>query len=286
MLLYKQIKSLPKSFVKQKLKEFLNEDIPKQDHTSKCFVSKNHKGKFILKCREKMIFCGEDIIKNIFNKSIVVTMHIKDGQRTKAGQKIATIKGRSQEILIKERVMLNLIQRLSGISSQTDQYIQKLNNPKIKILDTRKTTPGLRIFEKYAVQVGGGSNHRMDLSSGVMIKDNHLTTNTMSNIVDKIKSEGLTIPVQIEIDKVSQITKDTVLATNGFLLDNMSPLKIKNCIKKINQLKQKGQHIFIEVSGGVNLKTIQQYNISGVDGISIGALTHQVTSKDIGLDVE
>jgi len=284
MLLYKQLKSLNSAFVKNKLKEFLKEDIPQKDYTSEYFISSNHQGKYVLRSRERMVFCGEDIIKNIFNKAIEITLHANDGEQIKPNQLIATLVGSSQEILTKERVLLNLIQRLSGISSQTHKYIKTLNNPNIKILDTRKTTPGLRQFEKYAVQVGGGSNHRMDLSSGIMIKDNHLSTNTIEKIINNIQRNKIKIPIQIEIDKVSQITERAVLVANGFLLDNMTPNKIKNCIRTINKLNTSGCKIFIEVSGGINLKTIKNYNIKGVDGISIGALTHQTQSKDIGLD--
>jgi len=284
MLLYKQIKTLSPSFIKKKIKEFLKEDIPNQDYTSEHFVSKTHQGKFTLQSRESMVFCGEHVIKNIFNKSIKVKIHAKDGKNIKANEKIATIIGRSREILTKERVLLNLIQRLSGISSITQQYVRELNNFNIKILDTRKTTPGLRRFEKYAVQVGGGSNHRMDLSSGIMIKDNHITTSTIDNIIKDIKHQKPKIPIQIEIDNISQITKSAVSIIDGFLLDNMTPAKIKDCIKKTNQLNKKKRKIFIEVSGGVTLKTIKQYNIDGVNGVSIGAITHQVQSKDIGLD--
>ena len=286
MLLYKQIKSLSPQFVKNKLKEFLKEDIPGKDHTSDNLISNTHQGSYVLKSREAMVFCGEDIIKNIFSKSIQITTHAQDGAHIKPNQKIATITGGSQEILIKERVLLNLIQRLSGIASMTNEYIEALNNPQIKILDTRKTTPGLRQFEKYAVQVGGGSNHRMDLSSGVMIKDNHIATSTIQDMVDRIKDKELNIPIQIEIDKISQITENIILIADGLLLDNMTPSQIKKCIKKTKKLNNKKRKIFIEVSGGVNIKTIKKYNINGVGGISIGALTHQATSKDIGLDVE
>ena len=286
MLLYKQIKSLSPSFIKKKLKEFLKEDIPKKDYTSEYFILKNHKGSYTLKSREAMVFCGQDIIKNIFSKSIQITMHTQDGAHIKPNQKIATLTGGSQEILIKERVLLNLIQRLSGIASITNEYIKALNNPQIKILDTRKTTPGLRQFEKYAVGVGGGSNHRMDLSSGVMIKDNHIATSTIQEMVGRIKDKELNIPIQIEIDKISQITQSAITVANGFLLDNMAPKEIKKCIEKITTLNTSNRKIFIEVSGGITLQTIKRYNISGVNGISIGALTHQVKSKDIGLDIK
>lgn len=284
MLLYQQTKHINTKEIKLLLKQFLAEDIPAQDQTTEHFVSPTHKGKFILHAREAMVFCGEQIIKNIFSSSIKIKIYAKDGADIKSNQAIATISGQSQEILMKERVLLNLIQRLSGISSSTHQYVQRLNNKDIKILDTRKTTPGLRKLEKYAVIVGGGCNHRMDLSSGIMIKDNHITTGTLDQIIQNIKKHKPKVPVQIEIDHINQITEQSISVSNGFLLDNMSPAKIKKCIEKIGTLNTKSRKIFIEVSGGITLENIVQHNIRGVHGISIGALTHQAQSKDIGLD--
>jgi len=179
-----------------------------------------------------------------------------------------------------------MIQHLSGISSHTQQYIGKLNNSKIKILDTRKTTPGLRLLEKYAVNKGGGYNHRLDLSSGVMVKDNHLINSNIDNIYKKLKKLKKKVPIQIEVDNIGQLTQENIDLVDAFLLDNMSPTKIKQCIIKIKKLKKRLKKIFIEVSGGVTLKTISKFNIKGVSGISIGALTHQSQSVDIGLDIK
>ena len=153
----------------------------------------------------------------------------------------------------------------------------------IKILDTRKTRPGLRLLEKYAVNKGGGHNHRLDLSSGIMVKDNHIHNN-MEEIQRKLKKLKNKTPIQIEIDSIKQINKQNTSIVDAFLLDNMSPPGIKQCIKKINRLKATTHKIFIEISGGITLKTISKYNIKGIHGISIGALTHQSTSKDISLD--
>ena len=286
MLLYKQTKHINTKEIKLLLKQFLVEDIPTQDQTTKHFVSSSHQGKFVLHARAAMVFCGEQIIKNIFSSSIKVKIHVKDGTHIKPNQSIATISGQSQETLMKERVLLNLIQRLSGISSSTHRYVQQLNNKDIKILDTRKTTPGLRKLEKYAVIVGGGFNHRMDLSSGIMIKDNHITTSTLDQITQDIKKHKPKVPVQIEIDHIKQITQGNINVVDAFLLDNMSPSQIKKCIHKINLLNKKSRDIFIEISGGMTLKTIAKFNIPGVSGISVGALTHQSQSFDIGLDIK
>ena len=285
MLLYNQITLLNKTTLKKTLNNLLKEDIPKGDPTTQIVISKHQKGKYILKSRETMVFCGGPIIKNAFSKAISTKLLIKDGRKINSNTNIAIIQGNVREILTKERLVLNMIQHLSGISTNTAQYVSKLNNPQIKILDTRKTTPGLRVFEKYAVYKGGGFNHRQDLSSGIMVKDNHIINGNMEYIYKQLKKIKKPIPIQIEIDTIQQITKENVDVVDAFLLDNMSPQNIKKCIIKINKLSKKAQKIFIEISGGITLKTILRYNINGVHGISIGALTHQSRSVDIGLDI-
>ena len=285
MLLYRQTKTIQKHQIKKMLKSFLKEDAAENDITTLSCIEKTKQGVATLNAREDMIFCGEPIISNIFSEKLKVQQLRIDGDQVRAGEEVAKISGPILEILTKERVLLNLIQRMSGISTLTNTYHQKLKNKDIYILDTRKTTPGLRLLEKYAVYMGGGSNHRFDLSKGVLIKDNHLATmrpDAMKNFQKKTHNT----PVQIEIDNIDQITQTNIEMTNGYLLDNMSPIKIKKCIKKINTLNIKKKKIFIEVSGGINLKTLKRYNIEGVNGISVGALTHQATSIDIGLDIK
>jgi nicotinate-nucleotide pyrophosphorylase (carboxylating) len=286
MLLYNQITSLNSKKLKKIMSQFLKEDIPKGDPTTQNIISLNQRGEYVFRARDNMIFCGGPIIQNTFSKQVVVKLLVKEGQYIKKGDDLGTIKGNVREILTKERLVLNMIQRLSGISSNTQRYISKLNNSKIKILDTRKTTPGLRLLEKYAVNKGGGYNHRLDLSSGIMVKDNHLINSNIDNIYKKLKKLKKKIPIQIEIDNINQITQRSVDLVDAFLLDNMSPAKIKQCIIKIKKLKKTLNKIFIEVSGGVTLKTISKFNIKGVSGISIGALTHQSQSVDISLDIK
>jgi nicotinate-nucleotide pyrophosphorylase (carboxylating) len=283
MLLYNQITSLDKTQLRKTMSSFLKEDLPRGDPTTQAVILKNQTGKYVLRSRENMVFCGGPTIQSAFSKLVKVNLLVKDGQKIKANIDIAQIKGNTREILTKERLILNMIQHLSGVSSNTAEHVLKLNNPKIKILDTRKTRPGLRLLEKYAVNKGGGYNHRLDLSSGIMVKDNHIRNN-MEEIQSKLKKLKKKIPIQIEIDSIKQINKQNVSIVDAFLLDNMTTSAIKKCIKKINSLKTESHKIFIEISGGVTLKTISKYNIKGVHGISIGALTHQSKSKDIGLD--
>ena len=284
MILYKQITSLDKTKLRKTMTALLKEDVPGGDPTTQAVILKNQTGTYVLRSRETMVFCGGPIIQSTFSKAVKVKLLVKDGQHIQANTDIAKIKGNTREVLTKERLVLNMIQHLSGVSSNTAKYVSKLNNPKIKILDTRKTTPGLRQLEKYAVNKGGGYNHRLDLSSGIMVKDNHINKN-IEYIYSKLKKLNNKIPIQIEIDMIKQITRENVSIVDAFLLDNMSPNTTRKCIDKINMLKKKSQQIFIEVSGGITLKNISQYNVSGIHGISIGALTHQSTSLDIGLDI-
>ena len=283
-LLYKQINKLDPKQVSKKLKELLKEDVPAGDATTKNIVLIDTKEVFAIQPRESMIFCGNPIIENIFSPKVKVKKMVKDGQKLLSGQTIALLSGSNSEILTKERLLLNMIQRMSGVSSLTGKYVEKLNNNKIKVLDTRKTTPGLRIFEKYAVFCGGGSNHRLNLSSGIMVKDNHINKIT-DEVADKLTRISPSVPIQFEVDSPKQINSQNVSLVDAFLLDNMTPNKIKKCIEKINLLKNKDKKIFIEVSGGVTLKNISKFNLKGVNGISVGALTHQSTNVDIGLDL-
>ena len=284
MLLYKQINKLDPKQVSKKLELFLKEDIPAGDATTDNVVTEDTKEVFAITSREPMVFCGNPIIENIFSNRVKIKKMVKDGQKLLSGETIAILSGSNSEILTKERLLLNMIQRMSGVSSLTSRYVEKLNNNQIKVLDTRKTTPGLRIFEKYAVFCGGGSNHRLNLSCGIMVKDNHINKIT-DEVINKLNKLSPQIPIQFEIDHLKQINLQNTSLVDAYLLDNMTPNKIKKCIEKINFLKNKDKKIFIEVSGGVTLKNISQYNLKGVNGISIGALTHQSTNVDIGLDL-
>ena len=279
-MLYKQIDSIPKKIIKEKLKTFFNEDDIKNDITTNTFINKKKIIKVNFIAEFEGVFCGTQIIKNAFSKKVKVSTFIKDGFKVKEGFKIASIKGPSFEILRKERVVLNLIQRMSGIASETNRYTAKAFRKNIKILDTRKTTPGLRVFEKYAVQCGGGTNHRLNLSKGIMVKDNHIESNR--NIKETLTKISLaTVPTQVEIDTAQQLKECLNYKVDAVLLDNMEPQQIKECIKII---KNSNQKVFVEVSGGITFKTLSKYLIPGVDAISVGAIIHQATFKNIKLE--
>ena len=281
-MLYSQIKEISKKQLDKKLKEFFEEDDIKNDITTNTFIDKNENIKANFVAEFEGVFCGEKIIENAFSKKVRTTTFIKDGLKVKEGYLLAEVVGPSEEILRKERVVLNLIQRMCGIATETNKYAQKAFRKNIKILDTRKTTPGIRIFEKYASKCGGGFNHRFNLSKGVMIKDNHIGANKGISSIFK-KSKKINAPIQVEIDTLKQLQKVLEYKVDAVLLDNMNSLEIKECIKAI---KESGKKIFIEVSGGINYKTLNKYLIKGVDAISIGATIHQATFKNIKLEFE
>jgi nicotinate-nucleotide pyrophosphorylase (carboxylating) len=182
--------------------------------------------------------------------------------------------------------LLNLLQRLCGIATQTLDYAKIASPYGVKILDTRKTTPGLRLFEKYAVAVGGGFNHRLDLSSGILIKDNHIqAAGGIDAAVRKIRGGNHTLPVELEIDRIDQIHEGLAAGADGFLLDNMSP---EECRKAVEMIRHSpgGGDIFIEASGGITLSALSDYVSTGVNAISVGALTHSVKAADIHIEFE
>ena len=279
-MLYSQIREISKKTIKEKLKDFFEEDDIKNDITTNTFIDKKETIKANFVAEFNGVFCGQKIIENAFSKKVKTITFIKDGFKVKESQVLATIEGPAEEILRKERVVLNLVQRMSGVATETNRYAQKAFRKNIHIIDTRKTTPGIRIFEKYASKCGGGANHRFNLSEGVMIKDNHIGSNKSINSMFK-KHQKPKAPIQVEIDTIDQLNKVLKYKIDAVLLDNMNSSEIKKCIGVI---KESGKKIFIEVSGGINYKTLNKYLIPGVDAISIGATIHQATFKNIKLE--
>ena len=263
---------------------FLQEDIPNGDKTTEYTIDHREIIVAEIQAVDNMVFAGCEVIPHCFDEETIVTLLVKDGMELKSGEVIATISGNADSVLIRERIMLNLIQRLCGIATQTKVYVELAKPYNVKILDTRKTTPGLRLFEKYAVTCGGGFNHRLNLSEGILIKDNHLKTmGSVSTAVQNIRKNNSSLPIELEVDHFEQIHEGLSVGVEGFLLDNMSPQKICEAVSIIRG-HVGGQSIFIEASGGIKLNNINGYLDTGINAISIGALTHQVNSKDIRLE--
>lgn len=284
MIEYEQIATLPPDYVKGKIKEFLEEDIPAGDITTSNTINQHTISIAQIQVASDFIFSGEYVIPHCFPEECVIDLNKKDGDQLTSGEILGLIKGHTQTILTRERVMLNLIQRLCGIATITRRFTELANPHDVKILDTRKTTPGLRLFEKYAVKCGGGWNHRLDLSSGILIKDNHLqASGSVQNAVRKLKKTQLKLPIELEVDTLTQIEEGLKIDVDGYLLDNMTPDKIEIAVKMIRST-EKGGDIFIEASGGITLEKLPNYLDTGINAISTGAITHSAQNADIRLE--
>ncbi len=272
------------SSAKKQLERFLAEDIKSGDITSRLLSRKKITASII--SREKSLVAGVAYAKEIFlSRKCQVTIHKKDGQSVTPNQKIMTIVGDTYSILSCERTALNLMSRMSGIANQTNAYVKKIHaaNPKVGLYSTRKTAPGLRIFDKDAIAIGGGHRHRMSLDQMVMIKDNHIAaSDSFLGLVRRAKIKHRKIEVEVEnLDDAITAAREGAYI---IMLDNMNPAKIKEVIKKLEQLHLRDK-VRIEVSGGINHSNVVQYARSGVDMISIGRLTSSVSGLDLSLEV-
>ncbi len=267
----------------------LEEDIGAGDLTSQALIPNGQSIQAHIIAKEPMVVAGLAVAQEVFHlidKSLTLQLHHHDGANVRTNTKILTIKGNASSILQAERVALNFMQRLSGISTLTHQFCQAVKGLPVKIVDTRKTTPGLRILEKWAVRLGGGYNHRNSLHDGILIKDNHLLVLankkiSLSQACRRAREQaphGLRICVEAE--NLAQVRQALQGEADSILLDNMPPSKIEQAVTLI---KSKA---IIEVSGGINLQNIRSYALPGVDIISIGALTHSARAMDLSLDMK
>lgn len=284
MIEYKQFKKLDSEYVLSRIIFFLQEDIPDGDKTTLGTVAHDEKVTAEIQAVESLVFSGSEVIPHCFADNSEINLTAKDGDELNAGDIIGQITGMASDILSRERVMLNLIQRLCGIATQTKVYAELAKPYGIKILDTRKTTPGLRLLEKYAVTCGGGYNHRSNLSEGILIKDNHLkAAGSVKIAVENMRKIDFSLPIELEVDTPAQIKEGLLVGVDGFLLDNMDPEQIREALDIIRYFPG-GESIFVEASGGITLENIQGYLNTDVNAISVGALTHQIKSRDIRLE--
>ncbi len=269
--------------IKDNLNLFLKEDIGHYDLTSTILIDENTYGNFSLNAREDLILSGIDAALHIFRKcepNCDIEILAQDSNSLAIGDVIATIAGPARNILMGERTALNLLQHMSGIATQTAKYVAKISNTNAKLLDTRKTTPGLRILEKHAVTCGGGLNHRLGLDNGVMIKDNHIALcGGLKEAVKKVKENiPVLVKVEVECDRLDQVKEALEAGADMLLLDNMDLSNLVEAVKIVNH------KIPLEASGGVSLETIGDIALTGVDFISVGRITQSSPSVDIGLD--
>lgn len=263
----------------------LKEDIGKGDITTNLIIPKNQKGKAFFLAKEDGIVAGLIIVKEIFkklDKKIVIKNFVREGQKIKRGKKIAEINGSLRALLTGERTALNFLQRMSGIATITFRYVEQLKGTKTKILDTRKTAPGLRMLDKYAVKIGGGTNHRFGLYDMVLIKDNHIkAANNITNAVVKIK-KGLKkkIKIEVETSNLEEVKEALANKVDIIMLDNMPIDMIQEAVKLIDGKAK------VEASGNVNIDNVRKIAQTGVDFISVGELTHSVKALDISMKIE
>jgi nicotinate-nucleotide pyrophosphorylase (carboxylating) len=264
------------------------EDIGDGDHTSLASIPEGATGKARLLIKESGILSGVEMAALIFSKidnSLTIERFLEDGDSIKLGDIAFTVCGSQHSLLQAERLVLNVMQRMSGISTETRKYCDAVTGYRARILDTRKTTPGFRIFEKEAVRIGGGVNHRMGLFDMIMLKDNHIDfaggiSNAIAGVRDYLKRTGRDLPVVIEARSITDI--ETIIKTGGvdrIMLDNFSVGLTARAVEIINGRYE------TESSGGITLDTVREYAACGVDYISVGALTHQIRSLDMSLKV-
>ena len=267
----------------------LDEDAPWGDATSEHLIPASATATAVLNAREDGVFAGADVFAAAFeltDPSIEVDLLVADGQRFVAGQQLAKITGPARGVLTAERIGLNFMQRMSGIATLTAEYVSRIAGTKARIADTRKTTPGLRAFERHAVVCGGGHNHRFSLSDAVMAKDNHLAVLTaggkdLTTELARVKAAlPHTMKLEVEVDRIDQIAPVLAAGVDIIMLDNFSVDQLREGVALI------GERAIVEASGGVNLNTVAAIAATGVDVISVGALTHSARALDLGLDIE
>ena len=270
--------------VEEHVKNALKEDIGFGDITTDYLVPKNERIIAKLNTREDGILCGIDIVETVFktlSNEVKIQKFFKDGDKIKKGDTLAVIEGPARAVLIGERTALNYIQRLSGIATETNKYQIAIGDNKARITDTRKTTPGFRIFEKYAVYTGGARLHRFNLSDCVMIKDNHIQyAGSITNAVNKIREHlSHTHKIEIECDTIEQVKEAINAKADIIMLDNMNCDLMKQCVELI------GDNALIEASGNVTIDTIADIAKTGVDVISSSAIVAKAKTLDIALDM-
>jgi nicotinate-nucleotide pyrophosphorylase (carboxylating) len=275
--------------IRQLVRMALDEDAPWGDLTSQALIPASAQITAQLVAREAGVLSGEDVFTaamSLTDAAIRTHFLVEDGETFKPGAVLATIAGPAQAILQAERVALNFVQRMSGIATLTAQYVSAVAGTRARIVDTRKTTPGLRLIERYAVRCGGGHNHRFSLSDALMAKDNHLAilaANGVADLTEALRSMRASLPhtthVEVEVDHPSQIEAVLAGGVDTILLDNFTTDQLESAVAQI------AGRALIEASGGVTLSRVSEIAATGVDIISIGALTHSVRSLDLGLDI-
>ena len=259
------------------------EDVGDGDHTTLSTIPADARGKQRLIVKEEGVLAGVDIARKVFEKfdpELKMTVYIEDGAREKPGDIAFEVEGSVRSLLQTERTMLNIMQRMSGIATMTARYQDRLAGLKTKVLDTRKTTPGMRLLEKEAVKIGGGANHRIGLFDMILIKDNHVDfaggiTQAVTSAKEYCQSTGRNLKIEVEVRNTQEIDEALAAGVDRIMLDNFTPERTREAVARIAGRTE------IESSGGITLDTLRAYGECGVDYISVGALTHSVKGLDM-----
>jgi nicotinate-nucleotide pyrophosphorylase (carboxylating) len=262
----------------------LAEDAVKHDVTSRAIFPRGHRSRAAIDAKQDLVVCGLPIAAEVFrrvDRRLRARLLVRDGDFVRRGSDVMLIEGPTAALLSAERTALNFLQRLSGIATQTHRYVDAVRDTGVRIVDTRKTTPGWRALEKYAVRTGGGQNHRLSLRDLVLIKDNHIAA--AGSLTAAVRLCRAKVPrgikVEVEAKTLAEVREAVAAAADIILLDNMTPRRIRAAVKLI------GGRATVEVSGGVRFATLRRFALPGVDLISIGALTHSVAAADLSLDL-
>jgi len=271
--------------LEEMLKQFFNEDLGDGDLSSEFIFSAEQQGSFSFYAKESGVFCGALIIEHGFlllDRSIEVNLHKKDGEMVQSGDVLAVIKGPLQKLLIGERVILNLIQRMSAIATAAHLAVQETVGTHAKICDTRKTLPGLRMLDKYAVRIGGAFNHRNGLYDAIMLKDNHIAfAGSITKAVQTARAKvGHTVKIEVEIETKEQLEEAINAGADIIMFDNRSPEEIRAWLPIVPPT------IATEASGGITIENLKAYAQTGIQWISLGSLTHSVKAFDISALVQ
>ncbi len=271
--------------LKELIATALAEDLGSGDITSEATIPRESVSLAVMLAKQDMVLAGLDFSREVFHHldpDIQFTSLVKDGDRIGAGTEIAKLSGNTRALLAGERVALNLLQHLSGIATITAKYVEQVKGLKVQVLDTRKTLPGLRLFEKYAVRMGGGSNHRMGLYDGVLIKDNHIkAAGGITKAVESVRQSGQNIlKIEVETKTLDEVREALAAKADIIMLDNMRSDLMRAAVQLI------GGRAFVEASGNVTLETIRSIAETGVDSISSGSLTHSAPAADISMKIK
>jgi len=281
--------TIPPHALRRVIETALEEDAPWGDVTSETLIPADATATATLAAREPGVLSGGDVfvaVMHAVDPTIQAELHVPDGSRFRAGDVLATVTGSARAVLRAERVALNLAQRMSGIATATAAFVAAVRGTRARIVDTRKTTPGLRALERYAVRCGGGHNHRTSLSDAVLAKDNHLAVLLASGIGigDAVRSArerlGHTVHLEVEVDRLDQVEPVVAAGVDTIMLDNFTPAELVEGVRLVDG------RALVEASGGVSLDTVAAIAATGVDIVSVGALTHSARALDLGLDID